>query len=278
MELTVKTPFFKLTKEASETGWRGLLQINNGELMDAEEWNGNQLMNSNNQREMTAVLMSLRAFSPILQQMNVDCLPLQTDSTKTVFCQRNWRSAKALIHIARIIFQLLENLIVSLLTWYIKGIHNNKTDMLSRMAHHRNYSISIPALNQAITFLQLVPTIDIFASRTMKRCEWYYSPQQDRRAVRRNATSHSRTGERPLIHCAIEMIPRILNKINRDQIKGLLILPQWCIYKFKQLIPQITSQIDLGHTQLVQDPGPRMKDLELKLPSGNITALRLTST
>ncbi|KAA6389986.1 MAG: hypothetical protein EZS28_014493, partial [Streblomastix strix] len=215
MELTVRTPFVILTTDASEIGWGGLLQINNGELMDAEEWNGNWHLKSSNQREMAAVLMSLRAFSPILQQMNVDCLLFQTDNTTTEFCLRNWRLAKALVHIARIIFQLLENLNVFLVTEHIKGIHNNKADALSRMAHHGDYSISFPALNQAITFLQLVPTIDLFASRTMKRCEMYCSQQQDRIAVRRNAISFSWTGEKPLIHCPIEIIPRVLNKINR---------------------------------------------------------------
>ncbi|KAA6353925.1 MAG: hypothetical protein EZS28_050548, partial [Streblomastix strix] len=121
-------------------------------------------------------------------------------------------------------------------------------------------------------------TIDPFASRAMKRCERYCSPQQDRRAVRRNAMSFSWIGERPLIYCPIEMIPRVLNKINRDQIEALLILPQWCIYKFKQLLPQITFQIDLGHSQLVIEPGPMMKVLELKLPPGNIIALRVTNS
>ncbi|KAA6402616.1 MAG: hypothetical protein EZS28_001848, partial [Streblomastix strix] len=170
-ELTVKTPFFKHTKEASEIGWGGLLQINNGELMDAEEWNGNWHLKPSNQREMVAVLMSLKAFSPILQQMNVDCLSLQTYNPTTEFCPRNWRSAKTLIRITRIIFLLLKNLNVSLVTEHIKGIHNSKADALNRMAHHGDYSISILILNQAITFLHLVPTIDLFASRTMKLCE-----------------------------------------------------------------------------------------------------------
>ncbi|KAA6397355.1 MAG: hypothetical protein EZS28_007117 [Streblomastix strix] len=74
------------------------------------------------------------------------------------------------------------------------------------------------------------------------------------------------------------MIPRVLNMINRDQIEALLILPQWCIYKFKQLLPKITSQIDLGPSQLVLDPGPKMKVLELKLPPGNSIVLRVTNS
>ncbi|KAA6403689.1 MAG: hypothetical protein EZS28_000775, partial [Streblomastix strix] len=42
-------------------------------------------------------------------------------------------------------------------------------------------------------------------------------------------------------------------------------------------LPKITSQIDLGPSQLVLEPGPKMKVLELKLPPGNIIALRVTS-
>ncbi|KAA6392364.1 MAG: hypothetical protein EZS28_012108 [Streblomastix strix] len=277
MELTVKNPFVILSTDASEIGWTSFLHTKNGELMVAEKWYENWHLKSSNLREMVAVLMSLRAFSPILQQTNVDCLLFQTDNTTTESCLRKWRPSKALIHIAMIISQLLKNLNVSFVTEHIKGIHNNKADALSGMAHHEDYSISIPALNQAITFLQLVSTTDLFASRTMKQCKRYYNLQQDRGAVRRNAMSFSWTGERPLIHCPIEMIPRVINKINKDQIDALLILLQQCIYKFKQLLPKISSEIDLGPSQQVLDQGPKMMNLEFKLPPGNTKALRVTS-
>ncbi|KAA6403620.1 MAG: hypothetical protein EZS28_000846 [Streblomastix strix] len=159
--------------------------------------------------------------------MKVDRILLKTDNTAVEYCPGHWKPASALIHLARIIFQLLETLNISLVTEYIINIHNNKTDALSKMAHHEDYSIIFSAFSQATTFLQFIPTIDLFASRTMKRCERYCGTQLDQRAVKRNAISFNWTGERPLIDCPVEMIPRVLNKIHKDQIEALLILSHW---------------------------------------------------
>ncbi|KAA6389660.1 MAG: hypothetical protein EZS28_014812 [Streblomastix strix] len=151
IELIVKNPLVILTTDAQEIGLGDLVQISNGKLMDAEEYYGNWNLKSSNQREMAAYRNRV--------------LPKKLDTSQSIssHCQDN----------VPIVGESQCVLSDGAHKWYSQY----QSRCVEQNGAHEDYSMSIPTLNQAITFLQLVPTIDLYASLTMKLCERYCSPQ-----------------------------------------------------------------------------------------------------
>ncbi|KAA6385213.1 MAG: hypothetical protein EZS28_019258 [Streblomastix strix] len=136
----------------------------------------------------------------------------------------------------------------------------------------RDYTIKFPILSQTTTLQKFVPTFDLFTSLTKNRIEKYSYSQLNRKAVKRNAISFTLTNKRYLIRCLMEMILRDLNKIHKNQIEALLILPHQCINQSRRLILRIFNQIDLGPSQLELE-FPDMDRFEYNLLILNIIAI-----
>ncbi|KAA6356539.1 MAG: hypothetical protein EZS28_047933, partial [Streblomastix strix] len=126
--------------------------------------------------------------------------------------------------------------------------------------------------------LQFFPQIDIFATRTTKRCNRYCSLLKDRGAEgRRGAFSINWSNEALLLHPPIELIPRILKKMKLEPSTALFLLPDWCLMKFKLLFPRIIQILNLGPTETVLEKGKSLESHQLKLPPGDQLAVLTTS-
>ncbi|KAA6396188.1 MAG: putative Transposon Tf2-9 polyprotein [Streblomastix strix] len=83
-----------MTSDSCEEVCGVTIQMNNQIIMDASEWNHGWHLKSSNQRELAAVLISLRIWKTSLLDQRKDCLLLRTDNTTTEYCIRRWRAAQ----------------------------------------------------------------------------------------------------------------------------------------------------------------------------------------
>ncbi|KAA6320613.1 MAG: hypothetical protein EZS28_054662, partial [Streblomastix strix] len=159
-----------LTTDAAQEGWGSILQIQQNEMMEAGRWQKNWHLSNSNQRETAAVLMALRMHKQAIQQNQIHTLTLYTDNQTVEYNLRRWRAAPNQIHLVILIFKLQEELNIQLSTIHIPGLQNNRADALSRLAWRGDYTIKQEVLQMVTHQLQFFPQIDIFATRTTKRC------------------------------------------------------------------------------------------------------------
>ncbi|KAA6366799.1 MAG: hypothetical protein EZS28_037674 [Streblomastix strix] len=65
--------------------------------MDAGQWLGSWHLQSSNQRELAAVLISLRLWKETISKWKIKCILLKTDDTTTEFSIHRWRAASAIL-------------------------------------------------------------------------------------------------------------------------------------------------------------------------------------
>ncbi|KAA6316156.1 MAG: hypothetical protein EZS28_055302 [Streblomastix strix] len=154
------------------------------------------------------------------------------------------------------------------MTIHIPGKENTTADALSRLSWLGDYKIKVEFLLPALTAINFSPTLDTFVLRTMKHFRRYFSPQDDRRAVARDAFSIAWANEKLLLHPPICAIPKVIQKLKRDGATTALILPIWDLMKYKTMIPLILNQKTLGPSEIVLEEGKLVHRLMQKLPPG----------
>ncbi|KAA6372799.1 MAG: hypothetical protein EZS28_031676 [Streblomastix strix] len=275
--LSKQTAYIVMSTDASETAWGATLEILEWKLIDGGEWTSGWHLNSSNQREAAAVLMALRFFHPHLSYLQTSYLLLQTDNTATEYNLRRWRASTNLIHIVRKIAELLNQIQIHITTLHIPGINNSQADALSRMAWRRDYQVKKEIMQSIFQQLNFFPNLDAFATRTLRQCRRYFSPLKDGRAEARDAFQPPWTGELMLIHPPIEQIPRAIAKAKRDGVIALFILPDWVLTMYYQTFPTIIAALNLGLATHVLQEGKKMKQLQLKLPPGDLIAVLINT-
>ncbi|KAA6390179.1 MAG: hypothetical protein EZS28_014295 [Streblomastix strix] len=266
MSMLDQNPTAMMTTDAAEIGWGATLQSIYMNLIDAGLQKGKWHLTDSNQREMAAVLLSLRSFQTDLMNEEVQELLFQTDNQTVEYSLRRWRATPALLHLVRTIYQLLTQLKIKLKTIHILGLENKEADSLSRLAWRVDYRINPSVLILAMNTLNFFPEIDLFATRTNKRWQRYYSLLKDRLAIgKKGSFSINWSNQNLLIHPPIEQIPRILKKMKMEPSTALFLMPEWCKVKYRALFPTVINEINLGPCNLVLEMRKSMTRLQLKL-------------
>ncbi|KAA6382784.1 MAG: hypothetical protein EZS28_021690 [Streblomastix strix] len=225
-QLKGRTPSTTLTTDTSEDSCGMTLDHSNEQILDAGQWEGSQHLHSSNQRELAAVLISLRNQQQTLTDWKTKCIPLKTDNTTTEFVIRKSKAASAILHLMREIFLLLNNFDITIYTEHLPGLENSTADALSRLSWIGDYQINPILLNEELHQINFQPTLDAFAHKTNKQLKSYCSPQEDNKVIVRNAPNIPWTNELLLLHPPIGLIPKIIQKMIRDQVEAVLILPR----------------------------------------------------
>ncbi|KAA6404257.1 MAG: hypothetical protein EZS28_000215 [Streblomastix strix] len=225
-QLKDRTPNITLTTDTSEDGWGMILDHSNKKILDAGQWEGSWHLHFSNQRELAAVLISLRNQQQTLTDWETKCILLKTDNTTTEFVIRKWKAASTILHLVREIFLLLNNLDIIIYNEHLPGLENSTADALSRLSWIGDYQINPILLNEALHQINFQPMLDAFAHKTNKQLKRYCSPQEDNKAIARNALNIPWTNELLLLHPPIGLIPKVILKIIRDQVETVLILPR----------------------------------------------------
>ena len=81
---------------------------------------------------------------------------------------------------------------------------------------------------KSISQLKFKPSADLFASSTHHQLPRYYSKDYDPKAVRTNAFSIDWNLEsHPYVNPPWSLIPKVLNKVENEQVKIMLVIPHW---------------------------------------------------
>jgi hypothetical protein len=209
------------------------------------------------------VLRALTYFRPFLQSLQI-------------------HAGMALLHLTRAIFCLLQELDIRLHVMHIPGIENCLADSLSRMEASGDYELRADVFRIAVRTLQVIPTIDLFASAYNKKLDSFVSLEgrYSKGAAHLDAFSLPTWNlGLPYIFPPVGLIDRVLQRIQTEKIEAVLVLPKWPYQPWWGLFkPMAKKVLELGSGKEVLRPGPLMTESASKklLPPGLFLMALLT--
>jgi ribonuclease HI len=263
-----------LYTDASPQGWGGWLEKaeanSQPQWVVHAKWKESQ-QHSSNYHEALAVYLALKHFIQIKQVRRGQAIQLRTDNTTVMYNVNKQRGALTLLHPLKLIMELLETHEMQMQASHIPGILNTAADSLSRLARSGDYSLDQKIFNQGLKHLKAGVNIDLFASKTNKKCRAYVTLQNDAKASARDAFSMEWGAFSPLIHPPIPLLLRCLRKVKEERVRGVMVAPAWCGQPWSHLLNELTiRQVNLGKASVILTPGPNMNQNGLLLPPGTI--------
>ena len=111
---------------------------------------------------------------------------------------------------------------------YLPGKLNVTADAESRLNNSNlEWMLNRDTLAQALTILNFMPEIDLFASRLNKQFAVYASYKPDPQAVAVDAFTMHWASLKFYAFLPFSVIPLVLNKICREKAQGVVVLPDW---------------------------------------------------
>ena len=228
------TATFQLQTDASGLGWGGVLfQPDHYQTYMQGQWSKIQTTASNNVREMTAVVLSLKEVLPKLARdtpIDQRTLLIESDNTTTVQTLLRRGSTKTTLNdLAKQVWQMTRDYQFRLQAVYLPGVENQIADGLSRTYHS---SLAESRLNRVVfhhidqKFGPL--SIDLFASGSNHQLQKFVTWKYHSRAWRIDAFSLVWTQLRGLYlfpPCAL--IAKALNKVMQERAPVVIVTPIW---------------------------------------------------
>jgi hypothetical protein len=277
-------PQATLVTDASMMGWGAILTTQRRQWSYLGEFDGSSIkLTSSNQRETAAVMLALRECLPALKEDNVTSLLVESDNTTTVSNLSKVRGVRSMIKMVRSIFLLLQTWGIVLTAKHRPGIRNEEADALSRLEGAGDYELKEEAFIQGLKQLseegevwEELVELDAFATNRNHKLLNYISPSPDPGAEASDAFSVSWKGRKVYAHPPISMVPRVLLKIEIEQVPTVIVTPLWPSQPWwPQLMKLAKHSVTLGKAEELLLPGPMMRKRETKLPPGELMMSRI---
>ena len=111
---------------------------------------------------------------------------------------------------------------------HIPGVENVEADKQSRQSHSQlEWTLDRTIFRDCLNVVKLVPNIDLFASRLNHQLQPYVSWHPDPGAVAVDAFHLSWKPYMPYMFPPFSLISRVLQKIQRERIQGIIIVLKW---------------------------------------------------
>ena len=264
--LRVPQSSITVTTDASHLGWGGHCLGNTA----FGDWPRADTLSHINVLEFLAVLLSLRAFLPLLRRRTV---LIRTDNvTVAAYINKQGGTHSTRLNaLAALLWKWCRREGIFPIASHIPGQDNLIADFLSRgRVLPSEWTLHPMVMDQII--LTLGPLqVDLFASVLHARLPRYCSRVHDPAAWRIDAFSFQWKGFRGYAFPPISLIPRILRKIREDQARVVLIAPWWPRRNwFPELVGLLTGpprtlpqRSDLIAQPISQTLHPRLSALHL---------------
>ncbi len=209
-----------LTTDASSSGW-GATYLG---LKARGDWSQSMARQYSNVRELSAVLLSLRAFRAQLSGRSV---LLRSDNVTTVACvNRLVGRSQTLNEVVREIFSFCHAHGITLRALWIPGVTNTEADLLSRKADPNDWQVS------ELAFFMLEHkygphTVDRMASSENSKLARFNSRLHDPAAEAVNCFSVDWAGENNYVAPPIALIPAVLQHLIKCGAEATLVAPVW---------------------------------------------------
>ncbi|KAA6383384.1 MAG: hypothetical protein EZS28_021091 [Streblomastix strix] len=119
--------------------------------------------------------------------------------------------------------------------------------------------------------LRIKPTADMFANRRNKKFRRFVSLVQDNQAIAQDCLSIPKGQELPYLHPPIPLIQPTINKVIRERITAVLVVPYWPAQPWWPSVNRIMKIfVIVGESAYVLKIGGRMKKRRKHLPPGRM--------
>ena len=212
----------KVTTDASSWGWGAHAE----ELRAQGSWNHQQRRASSNYRELSAVGEALVAFEERLRGREV--LVLSDNATTVAFLNRQGGTrSHSLLALSLRILGWVEQRVPSLLAVHIRGSLNLEADFLSRQPILQGewelcpetFSWSCQQLGH--------PEIDLFARKGNRKVNKFFSLSREQGSQGVDALAQLWNFQLAYAFPPLNLIPRVLQKLNVSDTNLILITPWW---------------------------------------------------
>lgn len=260
-----------LTTDASSTGW-GATFLN---LKARGDWTSAQSAMHSNVRELTAVLLSLRAFQA---QLTGRSILLRSDNVTTVasinrLCGRSHR-LNDLVHS---VFQFCQRHSVTLRAIWIPGVTNSEADELSRRPDPNDWEVS-PLAFFAIDLKFGPHSVDRMACATNSRLPRFNSRLHDPAAEAVNCFAQDWSGENNYVAPPVALIPAVLQHIVKCRAVATVVAPIWPSAWWWGLLSQLSISPPLPLPLASFRRGPSGRPGPFKNPRWRFAAFRLAGS
>jgi ribonuclease HI len=263
--------------DASPSGWGAWAQTSSGREYAFGVWPTSIQQQTNNFRELYAVIMGIKRFAPLFTPFQVRHVALHSDNTSVVFNIRRRAASRNLYHTLRLLLNLCDQMHIHLSVQHIAGVRNTTADSLSRISRSGDYQLSQAKFREACTTLGVTPQVDLFATPMNTKIPIFLSPMVGTATVVWDAMAIPWTTGLPFVHPPIPLIGRCLQKILWENIPAVIVVPDWRGQSWSVLLSKMTAhKVILGKSQEILQPGRLMTMKGDKLPPGYLAAHLLT--
>ena len=217
------SPNMILTTDASNSGWGGTVlgQATHG------FWSSDEKQLHINVLELKAICFSLVSLIPQLSDIH---LMVMCDNTTAVHTITNMGTCRSLgCHdVVMEIWQWAIDNRNWITATHIPGVENCEADSLSRSQEIScEWMLNVDIFNSILTHFDIIPDIDLFASRLNRQIDTFVSYVPDPEAMHVNAFTLD--WSQYVFYCfpPFACIGRIIRKIINDKARGILITPDW---------------------------------------------------
>jgi ribonuclease HI len=259
--------------DASPTGWGAWIQRPEGRLQAFAKWAPQIAAQTNNFRELWAVIMAIKRYAIYFSLSQVQHVRIHSDNSSVVFNIQRKAASRNLYPSLRHLLNLCARLGLQITSEHIAGERNGIADSLSRLSRSGDYSLKKEVFLQMCQDLQVTPTVDLFSTPDNAQLPQQVSPAQMNHVVVRDALTVSWGMGLSYLHPPIPLISRCLRKLLHENVPALLVLPDWKGQSWSTLLRRMTRRyVFLGRSEDVLLPGSQMTHKGDKLPPGNMSA------
>ena len=216
-------PTAVMSTDASSTDWG--CALNN--TCTGGHWTTEEDKNHINYLELLAIYLALKSFSSIINGQHVKFMVDNMTALSDVNHMGTSSSEKR-NDLAKEIWSWCAQRNIWLTAVHIPGVENVTADKQSRQSHSQlEWTLDRTIFRDCLNVVNVVPNIDLFASRLNHQLQPYVSWNPDPGAVAVDAFHLSWKWYTPYMFPPFSLISRVLQKIQRERVQGIIIVPKW---------------------------------------------------
>ena len=224
--IKLSVPSVKVYTDASQNGWG--MSCSNG-VFASGSWTSSQLRFHINYLELLAAVL---AVNNLLEQGKQSHIHIITDNSSVMYYINNMGGthSRPMCQLSLDLWSTCRAKNTWLSASHIPGVNNTEADFLSRnslIGSNHEYNLNQSVFEDLMTFLNVTPEIDLFASRKSCKLDRYVSKLWDPLAWRIDAFSFS-WDFTAYMFPPICLITAVVDKFLKDKSpEGILITPLW---------------------------------------------------